>query len=150
MVVPSGSTITTITLPLTAATAAGVSISYFDSWSVSFCTRLIVLPISLFNPIVVEPASAIPRFETSSIVGPISSIVLPSKNVTSASELSPVLMASSGCRVIPITAGTQVVVPARLTKTSPVIDRIVIGGDRRFVFGSDLGALGKVVEDEVS
>jgi hypothetical protein len=42
-------------VPLTTAEAAGVSTSYLDSESTSFCTRLTVLPTSCFSPMVVEP-----------------------------------------------------------------------------------------------
>jgi hypothetical protein len=91
VVLPSIATSNLNIVPLTAAEAAGVSISYLDSESTSFCTRLTVLPTSCFNPIVVEPVPARLSSLMSISVSAWTSIVLPSKKRSRAVPLPPVL-----------------------------------------------------------
>jgi len=130
VVLPSISTSNLKIVPLTAAEAAGVSTSYLDSESTSFCTRLTVLPTSCFNPIVVEP---VPLARLSSLisisVSAWTSIVLPSKKRSIAVPSLPVLSWSPASSFIPATACTQVVEPCFCTSTSPLRDDIVLGGE---------------------
>ncbi len=91
VVLPSISTSNLKIVPLTAAEAAGVSTSYLDSESTSFCTRLTVLPTSCFNPIVVEPVPERLISLMSISVSAWTSIVLPSKKRSIAVPLPPVL-----------------------------------------------------------
>jgi len=128
VVLPFNPTSNVNIVPLTAAEAAGVSTSYLDSESTSFCTRLTVVPTSCFNPIVVEP---VPARLSSLISIPVSawtSIVLPSKKRSTAVPLPPVLRWSPSSSFIPATACTQAVEPCFCTSTSPLRDEIVLGG----------------------
>jgi len=116
-------------VPLTTAEAAGVSTSYLDSESTSFCTRLTVLPTSCFNPIVVEPVPAARLSSLMNIsVSAWTSIVLPSKKRSRAVPLPPVLRSSPASSFIPATACTQAVEPCFCTSTTPLRDEIVLGG----------------------
>jgi len=129
VVLPSIPTSNLKIVPLTAAEAAGVSTSYLDSESTSFCTRLTVLPTSCFNPIVVEPVPAARLSSLISIsVSGWTSIVLPSKKRSKAVPLPPVFRWSPDSSFIPATACTQIVEPCFCTSTSPLEDDIVLGG----------------------
>ena len=115
-------------VPLTTAEAAGVSTSYLDSESTSFCTRLTVLPTSCFSPMVVEPVPARLSSLMSISVSGWTSIVLPSKKRSIAVPSLPVLSWSPASSFIPATAGTQAVEPCFSTSTTPLRDEIVLGG----------------------
>jgi len=115
-------------VPLTATEAAGVSTSYFDSESTSFCTRLTVLPTSCLSPMVVEPVPARLNSLISISVSGCTSIVLPSKKRSTAVPLPLVLRSSPASSFMPATACTQVVKPCFCTSTSPLRDEIVLGG----------------------
>jgi hypothetical protein len=138
MVKPSPSTITVNMVPLTTAEAAGVSTSYLDSESTSFCTRLTVLPTTCCRLIVVDPVPAARLSSLISIsVSAWTSIVLPSKKRSRTAPSLPVFRRSPASSSIPATAATQVVEPLFCTSTSPLGDEIVLGGA---VVGVEVGA----------
>jgi hypothetical protein len=129
MVKPSPSTITVNVVPLTTAEAAGVSTSYLDSESTSFCTRLTVLPTSCCRLIVVDPVPAARLSSLMSIsVSAWTSIVLPSKKRSRTAPSLPVFRRSPASSSIPAVAATQVVEPFFCTSTSPLGEEIVLGG----------------------
>jgi hypothetical protein len=84
MVKPSPSTITVNVVPLTTAVPAGVSTSYVDEESTSFCTRLTVLPTICVKLMEVDPVLArVISLIWISLPAP-TSITLPSKKRISA------------------------------------------------------------------
>jgi hypothetical protein len=92
-------------VPLTTAEAAGVSTSYLDSESTSFCTRLTELPTNCFKLIEVEPVPAAVLISlTSTWVSAAISITLPSKKTIRADPSLPVLSWSPASSFIPATA----------------------------------------------
>jgi len=128
MVKPSPSTITLKVVPLTTAVPAGVSNSYLEAESTSFCTRLTLLPANCFKLIEVEPVPAAALISlTSTWVSAATSITLPSKKTIRADPSLPVLSWSPASSFIPATAATQVVEPCFCTSTSPEGEEIVPG-----------------------
>lgn len=141
VVLPSIPTSNVNIVPLTTAEAAGVSTSYLDSESTSFCTRLTVLPTSCFSPMVVEPVPVARLSSLMSIsVSACTSIVLPSKKRSRAVPSLPVLSWSPASSFIPATACTQAVEPCFCTSTSPLRDEIVLGGALAAGVGVGVGA----------
>jgi hypothetical protein len=137
MVKPSPSTITVKTVPLTTAVPAGVSTSYFEEESTSFCTRLTVLPTNCVKLMEVDPVLArVISFIWISLLAP-TSMTLPSKKTIKADPSLPVLSWSPTSSFIPAVAAVQAVEPLFFTSTSPLGDDRVPGGEE--VPGDDAG-----------